>query len=127
MAKGVPPQPLWLLYIKIAILALSLIILALAAWHLSLFGGYAYYGSGAGGMDIFVVCVLSSVCHAAMLTGRVGHPELHRLRRRRCGRDLGAPVLLLHRLLYRLHPLHHLLAFRVGVVGELCVGLAGPR
>jgi hypothetical protein len=60
LGKGVPPQPLWLLYIKIAILVLSLIILALAAWNLSLFGGYsAYYGGGgAGGMDIFVVSVL---------------------------------------------------------------------
>lgn len=60
IAKGVPPQPLWLLYIKIAILVLSLILLALAAWAISLIEGYtgvAGSGSGAGGLVIFVVCV----------------------------------------------------------------------
>lgn len=49
VATGVPPQPLWLLYIKIAILVLSLIVLALAAYSLSLFP------VGAGGFDIFIV------------------------------------------------------------------------
>ncbi|KAH6634615.1 hypothetical protein B0J18DRAFT_25940 [Chaetomium sp. MPI-SDFR-AT-0129] len=48
VATGVPPQPLWLLYIKIAILVLSLIVLALAAYSLSLFP------VGAGGFDIFI-------------------------------------------------------------------------
>ncbi|KAL2255644.1 hypothetical protein VTK26DRAFT_2959 [Humicola hyalothermophila] len=52
MATGVPPQPVWLLWIKIAILVLSLIILALAAWVLSLFDGYLR--GGAPGMDIFI-------------------------------------------------------------------------
>ncbi|KAK4173135.1 hypothetical protein QBC36DRAFT_360725 [Triangularia setosa] len=55
-AKGVPPQPLWLLYIKIAILVLSLITLALGAWAVSIFGGYlgGYGGpTGAGGLVIF--------------------------------------------------------------------------
>ncbi|KAK3994853.1 hypothetical protein QBC44DRAFT_260911 [Cladorrhinum sp. PSN332] len=53
---GVPPQPLWLLYIKIAILVLSLITLGLAAWAISMWGGYYWYGgsySGTGGMVIF--------------------------------------------------------------------------
>ncbi|KAB5535374.1 hypothetical protein GE09DRAFT_1193242 [Coniochaeta sp. 2T2.1] len=56
MAKGVPPQAQWLLYIKIAILALSLIVLALAAYSLSLFGSYYGLagGTGAGGYLIFV-------------------------------------------------------------------------
>jgi len=49
VATGVPPQPLWLLYIKIAILVLSLIILAIAAYALSI------WPFGAGGLDIFVV------------------------------------------------------------------------
>jgi hypothetical protein len=55
-AKGVPPQPAWLLYIKIAILVLALIILGLAAYSISLFGQYAGLlgGSGAGGLLIFV-------------------------------------------------------------------------
>ncbi|KAK4134744.1 hypothetical protein BT67DRAFT_449617 [Trichocladium antarcticum] len=74
MAKGVPPQPLWLLYIKIAILALSLIILALAAWHLSLFGGYAYYGSGAGGMDIFVA-ILSFIVYGGAAAVEIWAPQ----------------------------------------------------
>lgn len=55
IAVGVPPQPLWLLYIKIAILVLSLIVLALGAYSLSIDGLGYYYGGGAGGMDIFVV------------------------------------------------------------------------
>jgi hypothetical protein len=49
IAVGVPPQPLWLLYIKIAILVLSLVVLAISAYALSL-GPY-----GAGGLNIFVV------------------------------------------------------------------------
>ncbi len=51
---GVPPQPRFMFFIKIAILVLSLVILALAAYSISLFGGYAYYGTGAGGLLIFV-------------------------------------------------------------------------
>jgi hypothetical protein len=49
LAVGVPPQPLWLLYVKLAVLVISLIVLAIAAYALSLWPG------GAGGMDIFVV------------------------------------------------------------------------
>lgn len=48
VAVGVPPQPLWLLYIKIAILVISLVVLALSAYSLSVFP------IGAGGMDIFL-------------------------------------------------------------------------
>ena len=56
-AKGVPPQPRWLLYLKIAILVLSLVVLALAAYSISLFGSYygIVGGTGAGGFLIFVV------------------------------------------------------------------------
>ncbi|KAB5577901.1 hypothetical protein GE09DRAFT_1260788 [Coniochaeta sp. 2T2.1] len=57
MEKGVPPQARWLLYMKIAILVLSLIVLAVAAYSLSLFG--SYYGlagsTGAGGYLIFTI------------------------------------------------------------------------
>jgi len=49
-AKGPPPNaPKFLLYIKIAILALSVIILALSIYSLAIFGG------GSGGLLIFVV------------------------------------------------------------------------
>jgi hypothetical protein len=56
IAVGVPPQPLWLLYIKLAILVLSLITLALAAYALSL------WPVGAGGMDIFIA-ILSFIVY----------------------------------------------------------------
>lgn len=68
IARGVPPQPLWLLYIKIAILVLSLIVLGLGAWAVSLTGGgyYGYYySSGAGGMVIFVVRTYYSPTHTS--------------------------------------------------------------
>ena len=56
LSVGVPPQPSWFLHLKIAILALSLIILALAAWAVATLGDVARYGaSGAGGFMIFVV------------------------------------------------------------------------
>ncbi|KAK4163206.1 hypothetical protein QBC43DRAFT_213424 [Cladorrhinum sp. PSN259] len=53
---GVPPQPLWLLYIKIAIIVLSLITLGLAAWAIDMLGGFYWYGgsyTGTGGMVVF--------------------------------------------------------------------------
>jgi uncharacterized RDD family membrane protein YckC len=62
LAVGVPPQPFWLLYIKIAILVLSLIVLALAAYGLSLFSGLYIGSGGAPGMDIFIVRILH--CHS---------------------------------------------------------------
>ncbi|KAK0701707.1 hypothetical protein B0T26DRAFT_528008 [Lasiosphaeria miniovina] len=59
VSVGVPAgQPVWLLYIKGAILVLSVVILGLAAWSISIFGGYngvLVYGTGAGGLVIFVV------------------------------------------------------------------------
>ena len=56
LQRGVPKgQPKWMFFIKIAILVLSLIILALAAYSISLFSSFiGYYGSGAGGLLIFV-------------------------------------------------------------------------
>ncbi|KAK6828191.1 hypothetical protein PG990_009806 [Apiospora arundinis] len=55
MAPGVPPQPKWLIFIKGAIILLAVIVLALAAYALSLFGDYSYYYSaGAPGYLLFV-------------------------------------------------------------------------
>lgn len=62
---GVPPQPLWLLYIKIAILVLALIVLGLAAWAQSMIGnngGYLTNWTGTPGMDIFVA-ILSFIVY----------------------------------------------------------------
>lgn len=55
-AKGVPPQPAWLLFVKIAILVLALAVLCASAYAISLFGTYAGLigASGAGGLLIFV-------------------------------------------------------------------------
>lgn len=56
-AKGVPPQPSWLLILKGVIIVLSLIILALAAYAISVVGSFYsyYYGTGAAGYMIFIV------------------------------------------------------------------------
>jgi len=58
-AKGVPPNmPKFLLFIRIAIIALSVIILALSAYAISIFGSaLGIYGgySGASGLLIFAV------------------------------------------------------------------------
>ncbi|KAK8028301.1 hypothetical protein PG991_005357 [Apiospora marii] len=54
-APGVPPQPKWLIFIKGAIILLATVILALAAYALSLYGDIAYYYSaGAPGYLLFV-------------------------------------------------------------------------
>ena len=58
MAKGPPPNlPKFLLFAKIAIIVLSLIILALAAYSIAIFStSYGVYGySGVAGLLIFVV------------------------------------------------------------------------
>lgn len=55
VARGLPPWPAWLLYVKIAILVLSLIVLALAAWAISIAGGWVYGTTGAAGLLVFAV------------------------------------------------------------------------
>jgi len=59
MGKGVPPNlPKFLLPIRIAIIVLSVIILALAAYAIAVFSNATdgiYYSSGASGLLIFVV------------------------------------------------------------------------
>ncbi|RYP09291.1 hypothetical protein DL764_001338 [Monosporascus ibericus] len=55
VAKGPPQLPGWVLYTKGAIILLSILILALAAYALSVHGGYSYYySSGAPGFLIFL-------------------------------------------------------------------------
>ena len=48
-AKGVPPFPPWLRFVKFAILGLNLVVLALSAYAVSIVGG------GTGSYLIFVV------------------------------------------------------------------------
>ncbi|KAL1866374.1 hypothetical protein VTK73DRAFT_4752 [Phialemonium thermophilum] len=60
LAKGVPPGAAWLLYLRIAILVLSLIILALAAYAVSLFS------VGAGAFLIFVTIKTMLIFGAAV-------------------------------------------------------------
>ncbi len=89
VAKGVPPQPSWIIFLRIAILVLSVILLGLAAWSLSIYGGYGYYGyygNGAGGFVIFVVCAIEATLGSSRARSGVGkadaisdHPQLHRL------------------------------------------------
>jgi len=58
MGKGAPPAaPKWLLFLKIAIIVLSTIILALAAYSIAILNQYYYTGaySGVAGLLIFVV------------------------------------------------------------------------
>jgi len=54
---GVPEsQPVWLLWVKFAIIGLSVVELALAAWAVSLCDGYAFcFTSSVGGFEIFLV------------------------------------------------------------------------
>ncbi|RYP09275.1 hypothetical protein DL765_008500 [Monosporascus sp. GIB2] len=55
VVKGPPQLPGWILYTKGAIILLSVLILALAAYALSFHGGYSYYySSGAPGFLIFL-------------------------------------------------------------------------
>ncbi|KAK4444943.1 hypothetical protein QBC34DRAFT_170940 [Podospora aff. communis PSN243] len=55
LARGPPPSPAWVTYIKYAILGLSLICLAMGAWATSIYGGsYLFLYTSSGGMVIFV-------------------------------------------------------------------------
>jgi hypothetical protein len=61
-ATGVPPQPAFLRIIKFVVLFLSVIVLALAAYAISIFSGYGYYGNGGvSGLLIFVVSYTPSI------------------------------------------------------------------
>jgi len=56
LARGPPPSPAWVTYIKYAILGLSVVCLAMGAWATSIFGGASgvILSAGAGGLVIFV-------------------------------------------------------------------------
>jgi hypothetical protein len=54
-ATGVPQQPPFLRIIKFVIIFLSVIILALAAYAISVFSGFGYYSNGVSGLLIFTV------------------------------------------------------------------------
>lgn len=127
-AVGVPTQPVWLLYVKLAIVVLAAIVLALAAWALSLYNG-GYPGGFAGGMDHFIVrrAYVPRLLRPHVNQALPGHPEFCRLRR--CGRlgNPGTPVLLPHRRSCRLHPQRYFLARRLGVVCELRLELVRPQ
>ncbi|KAH8680963.1 hypothetical protein BX600DRAFT_428937 [Xylariales sp. PMI_506] len=53
ISQGVPPLPRWLLFVKGAIILLSVIVLALAAYAMSLYSGLLIYSGGAPGYLIF--------------------------------------------------------------------------
>ena len=57
VGTGPLPLPRWLIYTKGVIILLSVIILALAAYAISIHGGFSYYySSGVAGYLIFLVC-----------------------------------------------------------------------
>ena len=60
VATGPLPLPRWLIFTKGVIILFSVVILALAAYAISIHGGYYYYySSGVAGFLIFLVCVPS--------------------------------------------------------------------
>lgn len=61
VAVGNLPLPKWLLIVKCVIIFLSVIILALSAYALSLSGTYYRYTGGAPGFLIFLVSQLPHV------------------------------------------------------------------
>ncbi|KAK3307452.1 uncharacterized protein B0T15DRAFT_501953 [Chaetomium strumarium] len=65
ISVGVPPQPLWLLYIKIVILVLSLIVLALSGYALSISGPHP--AGHPGGLNIFIA-ILSFIVYGGALS-----------------------------------------------------------
>jgi hypothetical protein len=80
-AKGPPAGPVWLLYMKIAIIVLSLIVLALAAYSISVYGKYvgsAYFVgySGASGLLIFVV-IKTWIIYGALLFFELKAPQYY--------------------------------------------------
>lgn len=80
-SKGPPPGPIWLLWMKIAIIVLSVIVLALAAYSISIYG--KYYGSsylvgysGASGLLIFVV-IKTWIIYGALLFFELKAPQYY--------------------------------------------------
>lgn len=60
VAQGPPLLPKWIFYTKITIILLAVVVLALAAYAISIHGGYSYYySSGVTGFLIFLVSACS--------------------------------------------------------------------
>ncbi|KAH8201101.1 hypothetical protein TruAng_004728 [Truncatella angustata] len=76
MAAGVPPQPRWLLIIKGVIILLSIIVLALSAYSLSLYSGYYYYSGGAPGYLIFLA-VKTWIIYGASIAIELKAPQYY--------------------------------------------------
>ena len=62
-----PPAPVWLLYIKYAILGLAVVVLALSAYACSFFGG------GAAGFLIFIVSATQGIAPLATRSAALGN------------------------------------------------------
>jgi hypothetical protein len=78
LAKGAPPMPIWVTYMRYAILGLSLVILAIAAYGVAILGGGCYLGycySGAGGLVIFV-CILTFLVYGGATAVEIWAPHL---------------------------------------------------
>ena len=74
VAIGPPPMRPWLVYMRYAILALSLVCLALAAWGLSLWSNTFIYGNP-GGLVVFV-CVWSFIVYGGAIAVELFAPHL---------------------------------------------------
>ncbi|RYP61778.1 hypothetical protein DL771_010000 [Monosporascus sp. 5C6A] len=73
--KGPPQLPKWILYTKGAIILLSVLILALAAYALSVHGGYSYYySSGAPGFLIFLA-IYSWIVYGGSTVIEIWYPQ----------------------------------------------------
>ncbi|CAM1511183.1 Fc.00g086960.m01.CDS01 [Cosmosporella sp. VM-42] len=80
-AKGVPALPVWLLFVRIAIIVLSLGVLIASAYNLSLFGGYATssYLSGYTGPPGFLIfdAIFTWIILGCMLVSEFFAPQLY--------------------------------------------------
>lgn len=57
MGKGAPPTPTFFSIVRVAVLVLSLAVLASCAYCLSLLGSYSSSYTGPPGFMLFVVCL----------------------------------------------------------------------
>lgn len=125
VAPGVSPQPKWLIFVKGAIILLPAVILALAAYALSLYGDIAYYYSaGASGYLLFVVrptftFPLQTSPDSILTNSYTDYLHLDRLWHCYLLGAQSRPVLLPHCDAGCLHPDLRLLALRLGFVSIL--------
>ncbi|KAI0021612.1 hypothetical protein F4780DRAFT_272391 [Xylariomycetidae sp. FL0641] len=76
MARGVPPFPPYLLFIKATIILLSIIILGLAAYELSLYGDSYYSTTGVPGFLIFL-SIFSWIVYGGATAVELKAPHLY--------------------------------------------------